>query len=62
MVHNFEHRDQRGFAIEMEDDDGDIVYIGQVYGDSQIFFAETPSDVALEFRRAVDERLDADDD
>jgi hypothetical protein len=62
MTYTFNHRDEKGFALEMEDQDGDTVYVGQAYGDTQTFSANTVEDVKAEFQRLVDERLGAEED
>ena len=59
MTYSFEHRDYKGFAVEVDDNEGDgkTIYAGQVYGDSKSYYADTVEEVEVEFQRSVDERL-----
>ncbi len=62
MTYTFNYRDEKGFALEMEDQDGDTVYVGQVYGDVQTFSASTVEYAEVEFQRLVDGRLGLEED
>lgn len=63
MTYNFQYRDEKGFAIEVEGDDtSDPYYIGQVYGDTNTFQATSVQSAEIKFQRVVDELLDDDDD
>lgn len=63
MTYSFEYRDQRGFAIEVEDEEGgNPTYMGQVYGNAETFEADTPFGAARKFRAQVDGELDPDEE